>query len=202
MTVKPQGQGLVRYGNHGNRQLTMTEVPPTSSRSPLANFARGFVVCIVSLLVCWLLLASLLALGFGGSPFDNNPFDDRVFNQSQWLSDATCSDGSNRRGHMAQDIIRRDLKKGMSGEEIVRLLGEPQRYSVSEFTRYYRHGDHFFYTTLVASKDPQPEVVLGYYLGEELDLAWGIDHADLYVYLRDGRYRKQHWLAPVTSLFY
>lgn len=139
MSLGRRAKGLSDTGTIGTDYCTMTEKPAIASRSPLANFNGGFVVCIVSLLVCWLLLASLLALGFGGSPFDNNPFDDRVFNQSQWLSDATCSDGSNRRGHMAQDIIRRDLKKGMSGEEIVRLLGEPERYSDSEFTRYYRH---------------------------------------------------------------
>lgn len=146
---------------------------------------KGLLTVLVCLFVCWLFLASLVALAFGGNPFDNNPFDNSAFNQSQWLADAGRSDGGSRRGPMTQDIVRHQLRAGMPAQEVVRLLGQPESYSGAGFATHYGHGNTYYQTGKAASAS---DTVLRYPLGEELDLAWGIDHADLYLYFSNGKY--------------
>lgn len=152
----------------------------------IGKTAKVLSICLASIFMIWLLLASCLALGFGGSPFDNNPFDDTVFNRSQWLEDQNCSDGSNRRGHMAQDIVHH-LKRGMPEQDVIALLGAPEIYPEAKFRAFYGNGGYYL-TTLPSSPNQHPDVVLRYYLGEELDMAWFIDRADLYLYFLNGRY--------------
>ena len=151
----------------------------------LPKLLQRVVTAFGCLFACWLLFASLLALGFGGSPFDNNPFDNSTFNQKVWLADANCSDGSNRRGAIAQDIIRHHLTQGMPQQEVVSLLGQPQRYPAAGFAGYYRHGKAYYQTGKTISAS---DTVLRYYLGEELDMAWGVDHAELYLFFSNGKY--------------
>ena len=160
-----------------------TQTPPRLIRLPKP--LKAVVTALICLFICWLVFASLTALTFGGSPFDNNPFDNSTFNQKVWLADANCSDGSNRRGAMAQDIIRRHLTPGMPEQEAVSLLGQPQRYSAAGFAVYYQHGNAYSQTGKTMSAS---DTVLRYYLGEELDMAWGIDHAELYLFFSNGKY--------------
>lgn len=148
---------------------------------------KGVLTALGCLFACWLFLASLVALGFGGNPFDNNPFDNSAFNQSQWRADAGRSDGGSGRGPMAQDIVRHHLRSGMPAQEVVHLLGEPQRYSAAGFANYYRHSKTYFQTGQTAPVSAS-DTVFRYPLGEELDMAWGIDHADLYLYFSNGKY--------------
>lgn len=157
------------------------------SKFRVGKAVKAVSICLISVLALWLLTVSFLALEFGGNPLDSNPFDDSTFNRAQWSADQNRSDGSSRRGHMAQDIIYHHLKNGMSEQDVIALLGSPKIYSASEFQSYYGRR-RFYLTALRSSNDNQHDEVLRYGLGEELDMAWGIDHADLYVYFRNGHY--------------
>lgn len=106
----------------------MPEKLRTASQPRFGKACKVLSVCSISIFALLLLLASLLAWGFGGSPLDNNPFDDRPFNRGEWLADQNRSDGGNCCGHMAQDIIFHHLKYGMSEQAIILLLGNPKRY--------------------------------------------------------------------------
>lgn len=101
--------------------------------------AMGFLWCLT---VCWVI---------GGNPFHLNPFDTLRFNQHDWLEDRSCEDGSNRRGHMANDIIRHHLRPGMAETQVVALLGAPDhvytRAEVRHHLNAYKRGyepEHIF----------------------------------------------------------
>jgi hypothetical protein len=54
-----------------------------------------------------------------------NPFDDQRFNQSLWAAYSGSTDPHNPRGQMYEDLTKQNLKKGMSKQDILALLGEP-----------------------------------------------------------------------------
>jgi hypothetical protein len=54
-----------------------------------------------------------------------NPFNDQRFNQSLWAAYSGSTDPSNPRGQMYEDLTKQNLKKGMSKQDILALLGEP-----------------------------------------------------------------------------
>jgi hypothetical protein len=54
--------------------------------------------------------------------FDANPFNDRRFDRQTWLSG---QGRRNPRGQMLQDVLDRRLRRGMTRESVIRLLGKP-----------------------------------------------------------------------------
>lgn len=141
----------------------------------------------------------LLCFSFGSSPVHPNPYDTLRFNRHDWLEDQSCVDGSNRRGHMADDIMRHYLHPGMSQAQVVVLLGAPDHvYTRAEVQHHliaYKHGDKW--ETYFQPRDLQGAKVDDYYLGEELSMGWGIDRAGLYLYLDpQGRYTGCRIHAP------
>ena len=134
------------------------------------------------LALCWM---------FGSNPFHPNPFDTLRFNQHDWLEDHSCVDGSNRRGHMAEDITRHHLRPGMVEAQVVALLGPPDHVYTQVEVRHhinaYKHGDEM--DGYFQPCDLQAAKVDDYYLGEELSMGWGVDRGWLLLYLdAQGRY--------------
>jgi len=132
-------------------------------------------------IILWLAYATFVSVLFGGSPFDNNPFDDLAFNRSDWIEDATVSDSSNRRGHMVQDLIKQ-LRVGTRKQTILQMLGEGEETSLAS-SPIKDHYPSAVYLSSDPSRNSSIVKVLRYSLGEELAMAWGIDHAALFLYL-------------------
>jgi hypothetical protein len=61
------------------------------------------------------------------SEWRSSPYHDRPFDRSVWISAAVDTKADNPRGKMAQDVVDLLLKKGMSSDEVIRLLGKPSR---------------------------------------------------------------------------
>ncbi|WP_041366540.1 hypothetical protein [Methylophaga frappieri] len=55
----------------------------------------------------------------------DSPFNDKEFDQKVWLSMDTDWDPDNPRGKMYEDIVDNHLEKGMSKQQVVDLLGQP-----------------------------------------------------------------------------
>jgi hypothetical protein len=129
--------------------------------------------CIV---MCALATATLLSGFFRifGNPWDSNPFDDYRFNARIWREDERVVTAANRRGHMAQDILSRQLRPGTALFDVERLLGKSE--SVLHAYDLVKHPLRKF-----TSKERVATTVLSYYLGEELNGAAGIDRAWLHL---------------------
>lgn len=132
------------------------------------TFAIGIVFCILG----FLLFRAL----------DNNPFDDLRFEQSLWREDETCMDGSNRRGLMVMDFRRRFLKAGLTEEEVMRQLGWSRRWTLMEYKELLGKRPRIYFNDLTNAQATRIGTVLSYYLGEELNMLWGIDRANLYLF--------------------
>ncbi len=143
-----------------------------------AKVVTGLVAVPV---ILWLLGATFVASLFGGSPFDNNPFDDLPFNRAHWIEDESVVDGSNRRGHMAEDIINQ-LKVGTPKQDVYKMLGKGEEVYVASTPKEDRYPSKV-YLSSGTSRNPNVAKVLHYYLGEELAMAWGINTAELRFYL-------------------
>jgi len=153
--------------------------------------AKFLVGCFGALLGMGLLWCLALCWMFGGNPFHLNPYDTLTFNQNDWLKDRSCADGSNRRGHMADDITRHYLRPGMAETQVMALLGTPDHvYTQAQVQHHldaYKRGDEP--ETYFQQRDLQAAKVDDYYLGEELSMLWGTDRAWLYLYIDpQGRY--------------
>jgi hypothetical protein len=157
-----------------------------SSNLKRKRVALALVIATAVPLLLRLSYALFAATLFGGNPFDNNPFDDRSFNRTEWFEDSVVVDGSNQRGRMALDVVKQ-LPQGTSRQSIVAMLGEGYELgaTVSNKEHYYPSVAYF------SSGNPTGSgKVLRYYLGEELAMAWGIDRAELFLYLdTQDRYR-------------
>ncbi len=68
-----------------------------------------------------------------------NPFNDQRFNQSLWAAYSGSTDPNNPRGQMYEDLTKKKLKKGMSKQDILTLLGEPD-FSKDETVFKYNLG--------------------------------------------------------------
>jgi hypothetical protein len=130
--------------------------------------------------ICTVVVTFLLfKVAFAALIGDNlNPFADvfaaRPFEQKTWLEDALCADGSNRRGGMARDILNHRLRKGWTQEEVVALLGPPDKVverGAMVPSKFYNDEDRSAARTLV------------YNLGEEIGIAHGVDRAWLHVHV-------------------
>lgn len=158
----------------------------TTSRPAKAVALACLGVPLLALAYCL-----LMSLMFNSPPFHPNPFDTLQFNQHDWLEDRSCEDGSNRRGHMADDIIRHRLRLGMAEAQVVALLGSPDhvytRAQVQHELNACKQGDTS--ETYFHPRDLQAAKVDDYYLGEELSMGQEIDRAWLYLYMDpQGRY--------------
>ncbi len=141
----------------------------------------------------------LFCLMWNNSPFHPNPYNMLRFNRHDWLEDRSCADGSNRRGHMADDIMRHHLHRGMTEPQVIALLGTPdhtytQANVQHRLNAYKQGGESEIY---FKQSDLQAAKVDDYYLGEELSVVWGIDRAGLYLYMdSQGRYQGYRIHAP------
>jgi|SRR6266511_3681094 hypothetical protein len=68
-----------------------------------------------------------------------NPFNDQRFNQSLWAAYSGSTDPSNPRGQMYEDLTTNNLKRGMSRQDVLTLLGEPD-FSKEETVFKYNLG--------------------------------------------------------------
>jgi hypothetical protein len=68
-----------------------------------------------------------------------NPFNDQRFNQSLWAAYSGSTDPNNPRGQMYEDLTTKNLKKGMSKQDVLTLLGEPD-FSKEEAVFKYNLG--------------------------------------------------------------
>lgn len=66
----------------------------------------------------------------------NNPFNDQSFDRKVWMANAGNTGHDNPRGDMVTDLIRHHLRKGMTQDSVVRLLGEPDHGKSREVYRY------------------------------------------------------------------
>jgi hypothetical protein len=137
--------------------------------------------CVV---MCALMVTGLLS-GFAlifGNPWDGNPFDDYRFQASAWRQDEDVVTAGNRRGHMAEDILKRQLEPAMTLSHVERIIGEPE--SVLHAADLVKHPVRKF-----TAKERAAATLLSYYLGEELNGAAGIDRAWLHLrFDKRGRY--------------
>ncbi|MHB0998772.1 MAG: hypothetical protein ACYC27_05945 [Armatimonadota bacterium] len=103
----------------------------------LKNFIlrSGLVVLVLVILVSALMFWS----------FMTSPFNDKQFSREVWIASADIIQ-NNPRINMADDIRRRIIKRGMSREEVVRILGKPDgsqkdpeylKPGISEVIEYY-----------------------------------------------------------------
>lgn len=113
------------------------------------------------------IIAGLLLVAFAGLIiyvrfyFFNNPFNDLRFDRNVWAAYKDSSDPNNPRGQMYEDMTKKVLKKGMSKEEVVTLLGEPDfskeklifKYNIGAWS-----GFRIDYDTLDIHFDPQGQV--------------------------------------------
>ena len=65
----------------------------------------------------------------------DNPFDDRPFSETTWAAYHQSTDYDSPRGQMYADLKRHHLRRGMSRDEVLALLGEPDlRESATHFS--------------------------------------------------------------------
>lgn len=69
-------------------------------------------------------------------PLINNPFNDRKFDQTVWVSYHDSTDPDNPRGNMVSNLQKKYLQLGMSKQEVLRLLGEPDYEESSTVYKY------------------------------------------------------------------
>lgn len=69
-----------------------------------------------------------------------SPWDDRVFDREVWFAHAHDGKPDNPRGPMLEDLKKTALKNGMTREEVLALLGEPDYELPSETMMRYRLG--------------------------------------------------------------
>ena len=146
----------------------------------LQRCSVGFLLVSFSLLLVLQLLYGGCArlLGDSINPFAD-PFATLAFNRQDWLEDADCSDSSNRRGHMARDIVGHLLHKGMTKAETKDLLGEPgERENRSNILASLAENPRRYHPVPV----PQANTAMIYYLGQDLGLMHGVGRAWLHLY--------------------
>jgi hypothetical protein len=111
------------------------------------------LLILASLLPFWALMRTV-----AGSPFDDKPFDAEV-----WA--ASTGNRHSFRAPMAQDLIDRHLKRGMTREQVVQLIGEPDSRSGKD-----RLGAEY------ASRHPRLEECFTYHLGRVSGYGTGDDY--------------------------
>ena len=75
-----------------------------------------------------LVLMFLGGLGYFGYVYltlTDNPFNNRKFDRKVWISFHDNFDSDNPRGEMYEDLVATHLRKGITREEVVTLLGTP-----------------------------------------------------------------------------
>lgn len=65
-----------------------------------------------------------------------DPFDNKKFERSVWMENHDNMDPDNPRGEMYKDLVEKKLKKGMTKEEIIELLGEADIKTEERFLSY------------------------------------------------------------------
>lgn len=83
----------------------------------MLRILAGVVVSVLLLSVGFLLFLRFFIF--------QNPFNDQRFNQSLWAAYSGSTAPNNPRGQMYEDLTKKNLKKGMSKQDVLTLLGEP-----------------------------------------------------------------------------
>jgi hypothetical protein len=80
-------------------------------------------------LFCWFGTTIIfIGLGYAGIVIWRHisyHYDDRTFDRSIWLKNVDSRDMKNPRGLMADDLVKRILKKGMTKAQVIETLGKP-----------------------------------------------------------------------------
>lgn len=86
----------------------------------LTGFISFAVFCVIGIMIWWY-------------QFNNSIFYENKFDRGEWLAD----DGYSKciRGRMYEDLASNYLKKGMSKEEVIGLIGEPRIGRI--YSRFY-----------------------------------------------------------------
>lgn len=154
--------------------------------TPLQIFV-GVLLCIPGLVLY--ILLTLFAGQYSIGALDYNPFNDLRFEQSVWKEYESCVDGTNRRGPMSLDFRRRFLRVGMPQAEVVQQLDEGETVPMAEYREVLSSGPRIYFSDLSEERIAQSGTILRYYLGEELNMLWGVDRANFYLFFdQDHRY--------------
>ena len=132
--------------------LTESELP----YSIPVKLTSGKQVVVFSTLIVLFVSACLLAYpvySILDVAFHKNQFDRAKFNRIIWEADKNASLTANRRAAMAEDILKRQLKPGMTLDETKAMLGE------AEYTDARAE---------VQIPNPEKQSHIGYYLGSEI----------------------------------
>ncbi|MES2459010.1 MAG: hypothetical protein V4671_00395 [Armatimonadota bacterium] len=170
----PFGRPMFRCQRQQQNQQNQTKIRFS------AGTGLSIALCLPILLLYWFCLPFTAPYGLGA--LDNNPFDDLRFEQRLWREDATCSDGSNRRGPMVMDFRSRYLRLGLTEAEVVRPLGLARRWTPTEYRNLQNFRQRIYFSDLTDEQAAGSGTVLSYYLGEELNMLWGIDRANLFLF--------------------
>jgi hypothetical protein len=90
-------------------------------------------VKISILVVAVVVILSLIILLY---PIWHNPFNDRTFEEEIWHAYHNSLDSDNPRGNMADDLRKNHLRRGMTKEQVIELLGEPDFEKSSKVLKY------------------------------------------------------------------
>ena len=119
----------------------------TTKKQTKTLVARVLTTCIV-ILFFMIAYFCIWALPF----FFLTPFDDMRFNAQVWARQADTNDYKNPRGQMYEDLLENHLPRGITKEQVIQLLGEPDysksetlfRYNLGYWSGIGRHPDYLY----------------------------------------------------------
>ncbi len=86
--------------------------------------------------IAGVLVAIVVGLYFLFQAAWGNPFDDRKFDRDLWQSCYGSDGRDNPRGQMFDDLRKNYLRKNMSKDEVIALIGKPDCEDRAEFSSY------------------------------------------------------------------
>jgi hypothetical protein len=92
-------------------------------KEKLFSVRRLFKAILGIFLVCVFLVAAMVY--FSSSSDKDVPFNNMKFDEVTWKKMANSEDPDNKRGLMFQDVTENYLRKGLSKQDVLGLLGEP-----------------------------------------------------------------------------
>ncbi|MHB9025756.1 MAG: hypothetical protein ACYC7E_16570 [Armatimonadota bacterium] len=90
-------------------------------KNSILSFCLGGLIGIILLVVL-----HNVYLNMGRQARYNRLFACGKFDRQVWIADAKSHNRDSPRGKMAEDIIRNHLHKGLTKQQVVTLLGEPE----------------------------------------------------------------------------
>jgi hypothetical protein len=114
------------------KQIELGKGEKTRKKQIKSFVARVLITCIV---ILFFLIAyfCIWVLPF----FFLTPFDDMQFNAEVWARQAGTKDYKNPRGQMYEDLLENHLHRGITKDQVIQLLGEPDYSKSDTLLRYY-----------------------------------------------------------------